>query len=77
MRFGSFTVDFLWRDSRLVVETDGGASHDRRAQREEDSRRDTWLAARGYETLRFTWHQVHHCPAEVLAALETKLRTGA
>lgn len=71
---GPFTVDFLWREPGVVVETDGGASHDRAAQREEDSTRDALLAAAGYETLRFTWHQVHDRPAEVLAALEAKLR---
>jgi len=70
---GRLTVDFLWREQRLVVETDGGASHDRAAQREEDSRRDAVLAAAGYETLRFTWRQVRHRAAEVIAALESKL----
>jgi len=72
---GPFTVDFLWRDNKLVVETDGGDSHDRRSQRKRDARRDAWLAAHDYETLRFTWEQVHSYPAEVLAALNAKLRT--
>lgn len=72
---GRFTVDFLWRDRGLVVETDGRASHDRAAQREEDSRRDAVLAADGYETLRFTWHQVSGRPREVMAALRAKLET--
>jgi len=74
---GPFTVDFLWRDSRLAVETDGGASHDRRSQRERDSRRDAWLAAADYQPLRFTWDQVHNRPAEVLAALRAKLTNAA
>ncbi len=71
---GRLTVDFLWRDPGLVVETDGGASHNRAAQREEDSRRDALLATAGYATLRFTWAQVHDRPTEVLAAVEAKLR---
>jgi len=70
---GPLTVDFLWREHGLVVETDGGASHDRAAQREEDSRRDAVVAAAGYETRRFTWHQVHRRPAEVMAVLEARL----
>ena len=70
---GPFTIDFLWPEQRLAVETDGGASHNRGAQRERDARRDAWLAARDYETLRFTWNQVHYRPGEVLAALEAKL----
>ena len=72
---GRLTVDFLWRERGLVAETDGGASHNRAAQREEDSRRDAVLAAAGYETPRFTWHQIHRPPAEVLAALSAKLDT--
>jgi len=71
---GPLTVDFLWREPGLVVETDGGASHNRAAQREEDSRRDALLTTAGYATLRFTWDQVHDRPEEVLAALEAKLR---
>ena len=70
---GPYTVDFLWRESKLVVETDGGASHNRGSQRERDARRDAWLAAHGCETLRFTWRQVHHRKAEVLAALRARL----
>ena len=72
---GRLTVDFLWREHGLVAETDGGASHNRAAQREEDSRRDAVLAAAGYETLRFTWDQVQRRPAEVLAALSARLQT--
>ena len=70
---GPFIVDFLWRASRLVVETDGGASHNRASQRRRDSRRDAWRAAADYQPLRFTWEQVHDHPSEVLAALNTKL----
>ena len=73
VRIGPFTVDFFFRESNLVVETAGGASHNRGAQRERDARRDAWLAAAGYETLRFTFNQVHSHPAEVLAALRAKL----
>lgn len=70
---GPYVVDFLWPESKLVVETDGGASHDRLAQRERDSRRDAWLAASGYRTERFTWRQVVGRPDEVLAVLDALL----
>ena len=73
---GSYEVDFLWRDARLVVETDGGASHDRHSQRERDGRRDAGLAIDGYRTERFTYDQVMNRPAEVTAVLETLLRAG-
>ena len=71
--FGPYTPDFLWREHKLVVETDGGASHDRPSQRERDARRDAWFAARGYETLRFTWEQVHQYTDEVIAAVSARL----
>ena len=69
-RLGPFTIDFLWRNERLAVETDGRRSHERDRQRERDSTRDAWLAAHGYRPLRFTWAQVTQRPEEVLAALE-------
>ncbi len=73
VRLGPYTVDFLWREAGLVVETDGGASHDRPAQRERDGRRDAWLATAGYRTERFTWQQVTRRPGEVLAVLDALL----
>jgi very-short-patch-repair endonuclease len=73
-RLGPWTVDFLWRERRLVVETDGGRSHDRARQRERDSARDAWLVANHYRPLRLTWPQVTERPEEVLAALEAATR---
>jgi len=73
---GPFEVDFLWRTAGLVIETDGGASHDRLPQRERDARRDAWLATHGYRTERFTYNQVMRRPAEVTAVLEELLRTA-
>ena len=72
-KLGSYTVDFLWRERRLAVETDGGASHDRATQRERDSRRDAWLTTAGYRTERFTWRQVSERPQEVLGVLDSLL----
>jgi very-short-patch-repair endonuclease/predicted transcriptional regulator of viral defense system len=73
VRLGPYEIDFLWREQRLAVETDAGASHDRAAARERDAARDAWLAAADYESLRFTWHQVTERPGEVVAAVEAKL----
>lgn len=72
-RLGPYEIDFLWRDQRLAVETDGGASHNRAAARERDAGRDAWLARNGYECLRFTWRQLTERPGEVLGALRAKL----
>jgi len=72
-KLGSYTVDFLWREARLAVETDGATSHDRPTQRERDSRRDAWLTTAGYRTERFTWRQVTERPREVLGVLDSLL----
>jgi len=72
-RLGPFTIDFLWPEQRVAVETDGRAAHDRTAARERDHRRDAWLHANGYLPLRFTWTQVNQRPGEVVRALRPKL----
>jgi very-short-patch-repair endonuclease len=59
-----YEADFLWRDKRLVIETDGyGAHHTRRAF-EHDRRRDIDLELQGYSVHRFTHDQVVHEPDE-------------
>jgi very-short-patch-repair endonuclease len=52
-------VDFLL-GSRLVIEVDGAAFHDRGSQFENDRRRDAELSARGYRVLRFSYRQIVH-----------------
>ncbi len=46
---GPYTADFLCRDRKLVVEIDGS----QHVESENDRRRDAYLAAHGYSTLRF------------------------
>ena len=70
---GSHLVDFLWRRSRLIAETDGYRYHRGRATFEHDHARAAHLAAGGYEVLRFTWRQITEEPAEVIAALRARL----
>jgi hypothetical protein len=65
-------VDFLWPAQRLVVETDGGATHARPSAFERDRRRDAELTIAGYRVQRFSWRQVTSQPhrvAETLRAL--------
>lgn len=57
-RVGPFIVDFLWRDQRLIVETDGYRFHRGRSAFEADRARDIELKLRGYEVVRFTHRQV-------------------
>jgi very-short-patch-repair endonuclease len=67
-------VDFLWREARLVVETDGYASHRGSVAFEEDRTRDAHLAALGYEVLRLTWRQVVRESASTAKLVRTRLR---
>lgn len=46
---GPYTVDFICREYRLIVEVDGG----QHADSDTDKIRDGFLDARGYRTLRF------------------------
>jgi very-short-patch-repair endonuclease len=64
LRVGSreIEIDFLWPAQRLVVETDGYASHGTRAAFERDPRRDQALLLAGYRVARFTWDQVEREP---------------
>ncbi len=70
---GDFTVDFLWPDRRLVVETDGYRYHRGRVAFEQDRARDVELRLLGYEVLRFTHRQVVGESARVAAALRALL----
>lgn len=58
VRVGRFTVDFLWRDAGLIVETDGFRSHSGREAFEGDRVRDLELRRQGYEVLRLSFRQV-------------------
>jgi hypothetical protein len=53
-----FEVDFVWRDARLIVETDGHRHHGTRAAFERDRARDARLIAAGWRVVRFTERQV-------------------
>ena len=58
-------VDFLWRDARLIVETDGHATHGTRAAFENDRIRDQRLTRAGWRVVRITWRQLTEDPAGV------------
>ncbi len=69
----SFRCDFVWRDARLIVETDGRDAHTRELQFEEDRRRDAILKLAGWEVQRFTWRQVV-TRADWVASIVRRLR---
>jgi very-short-patch-repair endonuclease len=70
IQVGGFLVDFLWPESRLIVEVDGYEFHSGRASFEGDRARDADLTAHGYRVLRFTYRQVTHEPARVAARVD-------
>jgi len=67
-------VDFVWREHRVIVETDGHGTHSTRQAFEEDRRRDQRLMAAGWIVMRVTWRQLTRNPEEVLDRLGQLLR---
>ena len=74
---GSYVVDFVCLDARLIIEIDGGQHESDQAAY--DAKRDTWLRGEGFRILRFwnndvlkkiltafwnvSWKRyVNHCP---------------
>jgi very-short-patch-repair endonuclease len=70
---GPYLVDFLWRERRLIAETDGYRFHRGRSAFEDDRARDVELKLQGYEVLRFTHRQVVEGASEVPHALRALL----
>jgi very-short-patch-repair endonuclease len=76
-RVGPFTVDFLWRDARLIVEVDGFRAHGTRAAFESDRERDAHLTALGFSVIRLTWRQLTATPRDVIAKIRRILGARA
>jgi very-short-patch-repair endonuclease len=72
-RIGRYTVDFLWRAERLVVEIDGWSAHRGSQAFEDDHGRDLYLLNRGFGLLRFTPRQLRHEPKSVASLVRNKL----
>lgn len=69
VRVGRFLVDFLWRDQRLAIETDGYRYHRGRQAFEDDRVRGLELRARGFEVIRLSEKQVAEEPRSVAEVL--------
>ena len=72
-RVCGYEVDFLWREQRVIVETDGHTTHGTRAAFERDRARDARLVAAGYRVVRFTYRQVTEASEDVVAVLHSLL----
>ena len=64
---GSYIVDFVCYEKRLIVEVDGGQH-----SLETDADRDAWLTSQGFTILRF-WN--HNVLQNIEGVLEVILRT--
>jgi Transcriptional regulator, AbiEi antitoxin/Protein of unknown function (DUF559) len=67
-------ADFVWREHRLVVETDGRRTHRTRQAFEHDRRRDQRLTVAGWTVIRTTWRQVTQSPRQVAETVLALLR---
>jgi very-short-patch-repair endonuclease len=76
VRVGRWTVDFLWRDRRLAVETDSYRYHRGGVAFEDDHARDLDLRRRGFRTHRFTERQLYEDSASVVADLRAALASS-
>jgi hypothetical protein len=65
-------VDFAWHGPRVIVETDGFATHKTRWAFQRDRHRDRALNLAGWRVVRFTWEEVtnqHEQVTQVMCAL--------
>jgi very-short-patch-repair endonuclease len=68
-----YTVDFLWRAQRLVVEVDGYKYHSSRVAVERDSKKSAKLTAAGLHVMRVTWRQMTDEPYAVIVRVAQAL----
>jgi very-short-patch-repair endonuclease len=61
---GDYIVDFVSRESRLIIEVDGGY-HSEPRQQEDDKLREQDLERWGYHVIRFTNEEVINIPENV------------
>jgi hypothetical protein len=74
IKLGRWTVDFLWRRQRVVVETDYWTYHRGSVAWQDDHARDLDLRSAGYTVLRFTDLQLENEPERVIGDIERELR---
>ncbi|MHC2252431.1 very-short-patch-repair endonuclease [Bradyrhizobium embrapense] len=66
---GPYTVDFICRERRLIIEVDGG----QHADSQPDALRDKWLVDYNYRVLRFWNNEISGNLAGVLETIVTVL----
>ena len=68
-----YLCDFVWREERVVVETDGGQAHGTRRAKERDPVRDVDLQIAGWRVMRVTWRRLLREPEAVAEQLRRLL----
>ena len=69
VKVGRYTVDFLWSQQMLAVETDFFDYHRGSVAFEDDHDRELYLRRRRYTVRRYTGAQLDDYPAEIVAEL--------
>jgi very-short-patch-repair endonuclease len=77
VRIGPHLVDFLFREQRLAVETDGWKAHRGRQAFEDDRVRGLDLLKLGFELVRLSKRQIEDEPALVAVVLRDRLHRAA
>ena len=76
VRIGRYRVDFLWRPSRLVIETDGYIYHRGRQAMRDDNDRDIELELLGFRVVRIDDSRIADDPGGVASAVLGLLSRG-
>jgi len=71
---GGMTVDFLWREEQVIVETDSYATHGGTIAFEDDRERDLRLRRLGYSVHRFSERQLEMEPEAAVEDVASALR---
>jgi very-short-patch-repair endonuclease len=61
--------DFLWREARLIIETDSREFHGTASAFELDREREQRFFAAGWQVVRCTWRQVERNPQALIRLL--------
>jgi very-short-patch-repair endonuclease len=69
-----YECDFVWRDQRLIVETDGGAAHGTPGAKERDPIRDADLQIADWRVIRIPSMRLSRQPDAVEAQLRRLLK---
>jgi very-short-patch-repair endonuclease len=73
VRVGKDLVDFLWRERRLVVETDGYVPHRGKIAFQDDRERDLRLRGLDFTVIRLSERQINEEPVRIAEALRGEL----